>query len=248
MALHELIRSTIQLATPWISETEIDKGAKWRSEIHATLEAAQTGIIVLTPDNLRAPWLVFESGALSNKRDGVYTYLFGLTANQVGEPLDQFQGTASAKQDTLKMLKSVGRQIGAALDDAVLTKTFEHNWKEFEDALGAAKTLPIAAPPPPDVPAMLSEALAYLREQSRELASIKEALPSSEGFSTLTDYFGRQQPFYLPPPPGSPPPASAWGGSGLSGLRATETKKEIPQAGASLRGRYRKNRPEPPKS
>lgn len=195
MALHELIRSTIQIATPWISETDIDKGAKWRSEIHATLEAAQTGIIVLTPDNLKAPWLVFESGALSNKRDRVYTYLLGLTANQVGEPLDQFQGTASAKQDTLKMLKSVGRQIGAALDDAVLTKTFEHNWEEFEDALSVAKKLPIATPPPPDVPAMVSEALAYLREQSRELQAIKEMLGVPYGLSGL-DYRDDEASFH----------------------------------------------------
>jgi hypothetical protein len=32
-ALRELIRNTIQTATPWMSEVDIDKGARWRSEI-----------------------------------------------------------------------------------------------------------------------------------------------------------------------------------------------------------------------
>lgn len=77
------MRNTIQTATPWMSETDIDKGAQWRSEIAATLEGARTGVIILTPENLQKQWLLFEAGALSKKRDRVYTYLFGLNGNKL---------------------------------------------------------------------------------------------------------------------------------------------------------------------
>jgi hypothetical protein len=68
-ALHDLLGNVIQAADPWISEADIDKGARWHSEIEQKLEAALVGVIVLTPQNLTSPWLLFESGALSKKKN-----------------------------------------------------------------------------------------------------------------------------------------------------------------------------------
>jgi hypothetical protein len=57
------------------------------------LEESKIGILFLTNENLQAPWLMFEAGALS-KRIGdskVCPILFGLKATDVTDPLAQFQ-------------------------------------------------------------------------------------------------------------------------------------------------------------
>jgi len=192
-----------------MSDADIDKGALWRSEIQANLEQAQAGIIVLSSENLERPWLVFEAGALSNKHDRVYTYLVGLSALPPNHPLHAFQNTATTEQDTLKMLNGVNRQIGTPIDESKLSKAFKHNWPEFEIALKeAVKLSPILMTAPPDLAAMLSEALGYLREQSKELALIREQLDptptglagqllkhrAEEYFRTAFDYKGLSEP------------------------------------------------------
>ena len=55
----------IQSAKPWMSETDIEKGTRGLSELAKALEAIKVGISCLTPENLSAPWLLFEAGARS---------------------------------------------------------------------------------------------------------------------------------------------------------------------------------------
>jgi hypothetical protein len=177
LALRELLANTIQTALPWMSESDIDKGARWRSEIEQKLEAAQAGIIVLASDNLTAPWLLFEAGALSKKGKRVCTYLVGLTKGQQGDPLAQFQATSITKDDTLAMAKSINRALGeSGVDEGRMVKAFDRNWVEFETALQQAPPSSVASPPPPDPVEMLQVALSYLREHSEELTQLKQAV------------------------------------------------------------------------
>jgi hypothetical protein len=129
---------------------------------------------VLTPDNLESPWLLFEAGALSKKSPRVYTYLFRLSKGQAHEPLSQFQSTSANREDTLAMLRSVNKVLG---DDGVeedrMAKAFDQNWSDFDAALKAVPTSEAAAPPPPSPEEMMQLALAYLREQSRDLEELK---------------------------------------------------------------------------
>jgi hypothetical protein len=164
-------------ADPWMSESDVGKGARWRSEIEQTLEASLAGVIVLTPDNLKSPWLLFEAGALSKKSQRVYTYLFGLEKNQAHEPLSQFQSTSANREDTLIMLKSINLVLGdAGVEEDRMVKAFEQNWTEFEAALNAVPASAAAAPLPPSAEEMMQEALAYLREQSHVLDELKGAM------------------------------------------------------------------------
>lgn len=65
MALKDWLPNVIQTVDPFVSSENIQKGARWFTDVGAELEAAKFGIICLTPDNLTAPWLLFEAGALS---------------------------------------------------------------------------------------------------------------------------------------------------------------------------------------
>ena len=50
-----------------MSDTDIEKGARWENEISLRLAESDLGIICLTPDNLEEPWVLFEAGALAKK-------------------------------------------------------------------------------------------------------------------------------------------------------------------------------------
>jgi hypothetical protein len=64
-ALKEYLPMIVNAFNPWLSCADIDKGARWISELSAALETAKAGIICLTPNNLVAPYVLFESGAIS---------------------------------------------------------------------------------------------------------------------------------------------------------------------------------------
>jgi hypothetical protein len=178
-ALRELLKGAIQTANPWLSDPDIERGARWRTEIEAALEGALAGLIVLTPENLNSPWLLFEAGALSKKNDRVYTYLFNLKKSQVKDPLAQFQATSSCKDETLEMLKSINRKLdemGVGVEEARLVRAFHHNWEEFDSALKGIPCSPIPKLAPPDPTELLPELVGYLRAQSADLADLKQAV------------------------------------------------------------------------
>jgi hypothetical protein len=42
----------------------IDKGAPWSERLDEALQSAHIGVLCLTKENLREPWINFEAGAL----------------------------------------------------------------------------------------------------------------------------------------------------------------------------------------
>jgi hypothetical protein len=78
LALRDWLPMVLQAAKAFMSATDIVKGSRGLVELAGTLEVVKVGIICLTPENLSAPWLLFESGALSKTLDKgtlVCTYL-----------------------------------------------------------------------------------------------------------------------------------------------------------------------------
>ena len=64
-ALREWLPAVIQAVNPYFSPDDVSKGSRWSSEISKELEDSAIGIICLTKENLEAPWIMFEAGALS---------------------------------------------------------------------------------------------------------------------------------------------------------------------------------------
>src|SRR6188474_3258644 len=93
--------------------SDVKKGEKWRQALGGELEKANFGIICLTPENLTAPWILFEAGALSKKADSaVCTYLFDLANTEVKDPLAQFQHTEANQEDTKKLVITINQALG----------------------------------------------------------------------------------------------------------------------------------------
>ena len=64
-----------------IVSTQFQKGKEWSKLLRRDLDQATTGIVFLTPENVDAPWIHFEAGALAtalgNREGDVFTYVYG---------------------------------------------------------------------------------------------------------------------------------------------------------------------------
>jgi hypothetical protein len=137
-ALHDWLPNVIQAIQPWMSANDTDKGTRWRAGLANELEQASTSIICLTPDNLEAPWINFEAGALSKQQQSTYvcTFLFGLEPADVREPLAQFQATKAEKEDTRLLIHTINRSQGnEALSEVKVNEAFEVWWPKLEQNL-----------------------------------------------------------------------------------------------------------------
>jgi TIR domain len=70
-ALYDWLPNVLQNVEPYMSE-EIEKGTSWASEIGNEVQNSDFGLCCITRDNLTAPWLHFEAGALSKVVDKSY--------------------------------------------------------------------------------------------------------------------------------------------------------------------------------
>ena len=137
-ALRDWLPSVIQSVEPFMSASDIEKGSRWPSDISMHLEKAQFGLICLTPDNLEAPWLLFEAGALSKSVENsrVVPYLYQVSPTELQGPLAQFQAAVATKDSTFDVIKSINGASGEdGLDPTRLENAFETWWPQLEKAL-----------------------------------------------------------------------------------------------------------------
>ena len=58
-AFHEWLPLVLHYADPWMSEMDIESGSRGLKRISEELDGRNFGIICLTAENLRAPWIKF---------------------------------------------------------------------------------------------------------------------------------------------------------------------------------------------
>ncbi len=188
--LRDWLPSVIQSIEPYVSSEDIDKGARWATDIAKELEQSSFGILCVTQTNITAPWLNFEAGALGKSVDKsrVCPFLFRVRRSEVEGPLLQFQSTVDDPEDLLKLLKSINDACaGEGIEEARLEKAFEVWWPTLERELNAIaadedteETLdPRPAPLPNDYFAVvLEEILDLTRTNLKLLRSPGEILPA----------------------------------------------------------------------
>ena len=145
--LHDWLPTVLQFARPYFTPNDIEKGAKWNGEISKKLSDCDVGIVCLTPENLSAPWILFEAGALSKnlEQSRLTSALFQLDPSDVVGPLASFQNTSFTKVDFRKLVGMVNAAGGEAqLDKGVLDRVFDKWWPDLETKiaiiLGNSKT------------------------------------------------------------------------------------------------------------
>ena len=128
----------IQAVKPYFSPEDVEKGAKWFSEISEKLEECDAGLIFLTRENLKAPWLMFEAGALAKrvKRSRLVPLLFGIESADIKGPLIHFQAAPFSKEEIKKLIKALNLALDEeALDGPRLDLGFEKFWPDLESKI-----------------------------------------------------------------------------------------------------------------
>ena len=140
-ALHSWLPTLIDAARPWMSDESLRSGKAWFPEIMKQLETIEVAVVCLTPDNLEAPWLIFESGAVAGKLSDtkrVVPYYLGLKPSDVTGPLSHYQGRQAEREATWELVKDINEATGATVDVNILQKKFEKFWSELEEAIAKA--------------------------------------------------------------------------------------------------------------
>ena len=183
----EWLPSVIQSITPYVSSEDIDKGARWSTDIAGELEESDFGIICVTGENVGAPWVNFEAGALSKKLDKarVVPFLFDIKGSEVQGPLLQFQSTIYEESDVYRMVETINDCLieSDRLGEGQLKKTFGVWWPLLKESLdGIEAESGEAAPGEGDEARnqgeILEELLELVRSQQRLLNSPESPMPS----------------------------------------------------------------------
>lgn len=181
IALRDWLPSVLQIVEPYVSSEDIDKGARWSTDISKELEDSSFGIICVTPENIEAPWVNFEAGALSKSldRSRVAPFLFAVDRTAIQGPLLQFQSTLIEEDDVKKLLQSMDKACEEhALGEKRVGEIFEVWWPHLKTRLDdLEKTSPKTKTPDRPSEDVLAEILELARGQQKLLSSPEQLLP-----------------------------------------------------------------------
>lgn len=172
--------NVIQCLEPFISSQDIQKGARGSTVISENLEAASVGIICLTPENQKAPWILFEAGALSKiATSHVCTFLYELEPSDVERPLGEFQHTKCEREDILALITTLNRlvKVGNPLTSERLHETFEMWWPAFDAQLKKIPSPDTPLPEPRTEESKTDEMLYLLRRLAEQAPRRAAAIP-----------------------------------------------------------------------
>lgn len=146
LIFHEWLPQVIQSLEPFVSSEDIEKGSRWNTDIAQELKESTFGLICVTKDNLSAPWLNFEAGALSKTIENNYVapLLFDVKPSELkGSPISQFQATSFNKDDMKRLVETLNMATGNSLSSSRLDKAFELCYPDLETKLNELKAMTI---------------------------------------------------------------------------------------------------------
>jgi hypothetical protein len=155
-----------------MSDADIEKGASGLVEVRTKLAGMKVAISCLTPENLSAPWILYEAGALSktiDDRSRLCTLLIAnLGTKDVPNPLGMFQHTVLEKGDIWKLIQTLNNAMGEdAVAPEIVQDAFETTfWPRLDDRIKELPPYEGPEPPKRDTEDMLAELLDYARENA----------------------------------------------------------------------------------
>ena len=103
--LSDWLPSIMQSVEVFYSPEDIQKGENWDSRLTKELEECKYGIVCLTKENVSAPWVHFEAGALSKSLDShTSALMLDVVTSDIQGPLSRFQATRFEKDDFYQLV------------------------------------------------------------------------------------------------------------------------------------------------
>lgn len=182
--LKKWIPCILQSVEVFFSSIDIEKGDNWDKTISTELSECKYGIICLTKDNIAAPWINFEAGAIAKSLDSrVSALMVNIKPSDIKGPISRYQATKFEKDDFFQLISSINKVLENPLEASVLQNTFNAMWLLLEQ-----EALPIIEKySKPEKTrkndndildtAPLEEILQILRQQSAILSNPDKLLP-----------------------------------------------------------------------
>ena len=115
------------------SPEDVEKGENWDQKISAELSDSNFGIICLTPDNISAPWINFEAGAIAKALTSKVTaIMINVNPSDIKGPLSRYQATKCEKDDFFHLIKDINSNSESPINEEVLKTTFNGLWGSIE--------------------------------------------------------------------------------------------------------------------
>ena len=139
LALKDWVPLVLHYADPWFSTFDIKSGDRWNLEVAKGLQESKFGIICLTRDNLEAPWLLFESGALAKSmEDGrVIPLRLDLEASDITGPLTQFQSERADESGVRRLIQTLNSASSTPVSDERVAQVFSLAWERLRERIEA---------------------------------------------------------------------------------------------------------------
>ncbi|WMJ22192.1 toll/interleukin-1 receptor domain-containing protein [Paludicola sp. MB14-C6] len=192
--LKRKIPCIIQSVEVFYSSNDIQKGENWDAKLVDELASCNFGIVCLTQENVNAPWVHFESGALSKALDSrVSALLIDINPSELKGPLSKFQNTKIDKEDFKLLMTSINNATESKLSKEVLEETFEMVWKSIDEEIKSvlSSVKPSMNQPQPKASQENSQAieeiLVLLRKQNNILSDPEQFIPQNYLARVLTE-------------------------------------------------------------
>lgn len=177
-ALKDWLPLVLHYVEPWMSEASIDAGQRWGIAVAKELEACNYGIICVTRENLNAPWVLFEAGALAKSLEDsqVIPLLLDLDFKDISGPLAQFQAKKAEKDGIEEVVHSINKAASHAVPEARAKSLFDALWPQLEAQIGAIpKPTTTAAKPKRPTDEVMEELVAGIRSVELRVREMSEA-------------------------------------------------------------------------
>jgi hypothetical protein len=166
----------VQQVEPWMSDEEISSGARWSDAIAKSLSETNFGIVCVTRATQRAPWLIFEAGALAKSVEvaHVVPLCIDLSPSEVTGPLSAFQGRRLDRDGMSRLVQDISAASEKAMSPEQMATIFDAMWPRLEaDVTKAINAAPSDTEPRRSAEDMLEELVDRIRRIDRQAGGDK---------------------------------------------------------------------------
>lgn len=173
-ALHEWLPVVLHDVQPWMSAVDIHAGKRWATEVAKELESTDFGVSCVTSENVGAPWLLFEAGALTKSMEEgrVIPLLLDLEFREITGPWAIFQAKKVEREGLLQIIHSINSVAKPPSAEKIVNKRFDNSWPDLEKQIQAIPESSVAAKHPRPQAEILEELVASVRSLDSRIREI----------------------------------------------------------------------------
>jgi len=147
LALRDWLPLVLHYAEPWVSKADINAGDRWSLEVAKELDASGFGVSCITSENISAPWLLFEAGALAKslQEERVVPLLLDIDFSDISGPFAQFQAKKTDRSGVWETICAINTVATTPVLGPKLEQLFEALWPGLEASIGAIPNAPAPA-------------------------------------------------------------------------------------------------------